>query len=204
MLIVKSQAEADAATRSDMDFLEWVIVILNGVIFAVPIIHSFMEDAFSAIVEKLSSRKFTNADYAQDSESERLPISSSMSFAAADQEFPGRQDSSVAHAELSFSRPNVLKDDLVCSETDVRGTSAMPSERGTHSEQENPDHHQADAQVIANMAAVQAVAQQRKMVEEKIKTVESELAALRSKYASSNEKPAASRATSHLEDSSQS
>ena len=55
-----------------------------------------------------------------------------------------------------------------------------------------------------DMAAVQAVAQQRKMVEEKIKTVQAELAALRSKSARSNEKPAASRATSHAEDSSQS
>ena len=60
MLIVKSQAEVDAEPRSDMDFLEWVIVILNGVIFAIPILYSFMEDAYSALVDKLSSRKYTD------------------------------------------------------------------------------------------------------------------------------------------------
>ena len=167
MLIVKSQAEADAATRSDMDFLEWVIVILNGVIFAIPILYSFVENVYSAIVEKLSSRKYTDNDDAQDSESEHLQISSSMSFAAADQESPGitlsgdaRRVYSAAHAELSFSQPIVLKDDLVCSETEIRGTSAMPSERESLSEQENPDHP-ADAQVIANRHQEGTAAAQR-------------------------------------------
>ena len=91
MLIVKSQAEADAATRSDMDFLEWVIVILNGVIFAIPILHSFVEDVLSALVEKLSRSKYTDHDIddAQDSVSERSQISSSMCFAAADEDSPG-------------------------------------------------------------------------------------------------------------------
>jgi hypothetical protein len=67
MLIVKSQAEADAATRSDMGFLEWVIVILNGVIFTIPILYSFLEYVSSELVQKLSvRRKYSAKDRAQD------------------------------------------------------------------------------------------------------------------------------------------
>ena len=65
MLIVKSQAEADAATRSDMGFLQWIIILLNGVIFAIPIFHSFLEHISSLFVQKLYARKYSANDRAQ-------------------------------------------------------------------------------------------------------------------------------------------
>jgi hypothetical protein len=112
MLIVKSQAEVDAATRSDMDFLEWVIVILNGVIFAIPILYSFMEDAYSALVDKLSSRKYTDIDHAQDPDVSPGPaeISSQMVceelHLSSDLVFPVAQ--SVLNSKLSIDLYNSI------------------------------------------------------------------------------------------------
>ena len=111
MLIVKAQAEADAAIRSDMDFLELVLVILHWAIFAIPILYSFMEEAYSALVEKWSSMKYTDIDQAQESQSERSQISPSMSLAAAEQETPGNTRSDdlsqvlSSHAEVAYVQP---------------------------------------------------------------------------------------------------
>jgi len=107
---VKSQAEVDAATRSDMDFLEWVIVILNGVIFAIPILYSFMEDAYSALVDKLSSRKYTDIDHTQDPDVSPGPaeISSQLIYEElhlrSDLVFPGDRTSDEFYQQPFESR----------------------------------------------------------------------------------------------------
>ena len=43
MLVVKASAEAGTASRSDMDFLNFCIILLNVVLFAIPVLESFME-----------------------------------------------------------------------------------------------------------------------------------------------------------------
>jgi hypothetical protein len=110
MLIVKSQAEADAATRSDMDFLEWVIVILNGAIFAIPIFHSFVEDVLSALVEKLSRSKYTDDDIedSQDSVSERSQISSSVCFAAAKHSAQDPEPAEISSSLVDRETPQII------------------------------------------------------------------------------------------------
>ena len=44
MLVVQATAESGTASRSDMDFLNGVIILLNVVLFAIPIIESFMDN----------------------------------------------------------------------------------------------------------------------------------------------------------------
>ena len=95
-----------------MDFLEWVIVILNGVIFAIPILYSFMEDVYSALVDKLSSRKYTDIDHAQDPDVSPRPaeISSQMVYEElnlrSDLVFPVAQ--SVLNSKLSIDLYNSI------------------------------------------------------------------------------------------------
>jgi hypothetical protein len=43
MLVVKASAEAGTASRSDMDFLNFCIILINIVLFAIPVLESFME-----------------------------------------------------------------------------------------------------------------------------------------------------------------
>ena len=43
MLVVKASAEAGTASRSDMDLLNVCIILLNVVLFAIPVLETFME-----------------------------------------------------------------------------------------------------------------------------------------------------------------
>jgi hypothetical protein len=43
MLIVKTSAELGSASRSEMAFFDAMIILLNVILFAIPLIESFME-----------------------------------------------------------------------------------------------------------------------------------------------------------------
>ena len=40
-------------------FLEWIIYILNILLFAVPILYSLIQDAYSYVADKLAGRKYS-------------------------------------------------------------------------------------------------------------------------------------------------
>jgi hypothetical protein len=117
MLIVKKYAEAQAVSKSEMNFFQDIIVLLNAVLFAIPLIEMFLRDFIVLLGGMMLKPVYSG-------EQETVHIDVSLD--------------DPAHTLLSRSHPAmILRDDLAYTETNLRGTSAMPSERENLLEQEN-------------------------------------------------------------------
>ena len=126
MLIVKQYAEAQAVSNSDMNFFQTIIVLLNAVLFAIPLIEMFLRDVIVFLGGMMFKPVYSG-------EEETAPIDDPRTFTAEP------------------SPAMILKDDLVYTETNMRGTSGnVPTERESLLEQENLDRQRAHEQEIAN------------------------------------------------------
>jgi len=125
-MIVKQYAVAQAVSNSDMNFFQTIIVLLNAVLFAIPLIEMFLRDVIVFLGGMMFKPVYSG-------EEETAPIDDPRTFTAEP------------------SPAMILKDDLVYTETNMRGTSGnVPTERESLLEQENLDRQRAHEQEIAN------------------------------------------------------
>ena len=66
MLNIKANTEESVSGSKDLVFLEWVIYGLNIALFAVPILYSLIQDAYSYLGETLDGRKYSAEQVAVD------------------------------------------------------------------------------------------------------------------------------------------
>lgn len=59
LLIIKENTEENVSGSKNLLFLEWIIYILNILLFAVPILYSLIQDAYSYVADKLAGRKYS-------------------------------------------------------------------------------------------------------------------------------------------------
>jgi hypothetical protein len=119
MLMVKKYAETQAVPKSEMNFFQEIIVLLNAVVFAIPLIEMFLRDVVMFLGGMMLKPVYSG-------EQQMAPVDD-----------PDLIDDP---ARTLASKPRTvifLRDDLVHAEKNVLGTPAMSSERESLLEQEN-------------------------------------------------------------------
>jgi hypothetical protein len=119
MIMVKKYAETQAVPKSEMNFFQEIIVLLNAVLFAIPLIEMFLRDVILLLGGMMLKPVYSG-------EQQMGPIDD-----PAPIDYPARTLTSNPRTAM------FLRDDLVYTEMNVLGTSAMPSERESLLEQEN-------------------------------------------------------------------
>jgi hypothetical protein len=119
MLMVKKYAETQAVPKSEMNFFQEIIVLLNAVLFAIPLIEMFLRD-FLVVLGGMMLKPVYSGEQQMAPVDDPAPIDD-----------PARTLTSKPRTAM------FLRDDLVYTETRFLGTSAMPSERENLLEQEN-------------------------------------------------------------------
>jgi hypothetical protein len=118
MLMVKKYAETQAVPKSEMNFFQEIIVFLNAVLFAIPLIEMFLRD-FIVVLGGMMLKPVYSGEQPMAPVDDPAPIDD-----------PARTLTSKPRTAM------FLRDDLVYTEKNVLGTSAMPSERESLLKQE--------------------------------------------------------------------
>jgi hypothetical protein len=120
MFMVKKYAETQAVPKSEMIFFQEIIVLLNAVLFAIPLIEMFLRDVIVVLGGMMLK-----------------PVYSGEQLMARQEPDPAAIDDPARTLTSKPSTAMVLRDDLVYTEKNVLCTPAMPSERESLLEQEN-------------------------------------------------------------------
>jgi len=119
MLMVKKYAETQAVPKSEMNFFQEIIVLLNAVLFAIPLIEMFLRDVIVLLGGMMLKPVYSG-------EQQMAPVDD-----PAPIDDPARTLTSKPRTAV------FLRDDLVYTEKNVLCKPAMPSERESLLEQEN-------------------------------------------------------------------
>ncbi len=117
--MVKKYDETQAVSKSEMNFFQDIIVLLNVVLFAIPLIEMFLRDVI-VLLGGMMLKPVYSGEQQMSAINDSVPIDD-----------PARTLSSKPCTAM------FLRDDLVYTEMNVLCTSAMPSERESLLEQEN-------------------------------------------------------------------
>jgi len=119
MLMVKKYAETQAVPKSEMNFFQEIIVLLNAVLFAIPLIEMFLRDVI-LLLGGMMLKPVYSGEQQMATIDDPAPIDD-----------PARTLTSKPRTAM------FLRDDLVYIDRNVLCTPAMPSECESLLEQEN-------------------------------------------------------------------